>query len=318
MTTFLYSPNSLRSSQFRRNGKEVDRERVDALTAAMKARRGVALTEDQVGVFERCEKLSGDGGNGGNGGWEALQSLCPDVEMTAKILEGAEKGKRQVATGKVSGVVDCSAEEAAAWVMDYCSRERMRENKEEGRGGVRLELREKKRENERTFVTVKKMPYLLDDREFIFRMVWKSDERGVLIAFEPVDDEVDYGIKRRRTRGTTTGLWRIENLPARFGSRQSRVTLVQRLDAGGIIPSWLVNKKLPESLATVQKVIDEFRQDANVDSAERNELSSFIKGGWKEEVYSEEENALIQRVREKLEGSLEEGKWKQLKVRRIL
>ena len=33
------------------------------------------------------------------------------------------------------------------------------------------------------------------------------------------------------------------------------------------------------------------------------------------EVYSEEEEALLQRVRQKFEGSLEESKWTQLKVR---
>ena len=44
--------------QLRRNGKEVDRERVAALVEVAKERRGVALMEDQAEVFKRCEALN--------------------------------------------------------------------------------------------------------------------------------------------------------------------------------------------------------------------------------------------------------------------
>ena len=43
--------------KFRRNGKEVDGERVDALVEVMEKRRGVSLMEDQAEVFERCSEL---------------------------------------------------------------------------------------------------------------------------------------------------------------------------------------------------------------------------------------------------------------------
>ena len=74
--------------------------------------------------------------------------------------------------------------------MDVCSNERMRINREEGHP-ARLELREKARENERTFATVKKFPFPLANREFVVRMFWKSEEGKVLIAFKSVSDEVD-------------------------------------------------------------------------------------------------------------------------------
>ncbi|GMH65896.1 hypothetical protein TrLO_g8811 [Triparma laevis f. longispina] len=129
----------------------------------------------------------------------ALESTSQDVEMSMKYLP-PEKGERTVATGKAVGVVDCSAEEVAAWAMDYCNNEGMRKSKEIGNPAA-LELREKARVNERTFATVKKMPFILDNREFVFRMIWKSEDGKVLVGIESVGDEVDYGGKLKKTRG---------------------------------------------------------------------------------------------------------------------
>ena len=65
----------------------------------------------------------------------------------------------------------------------------------------------------------------------------------------------------------------------------------------------------------VQDAINEFRQDDRIDAVVREEISELMEERWSEEVYSEEENALLQRVRQKFEGSLEESKWKKFKVR---
>ena len=107
----------------------------------------------------------------------------------------------------------------------------------------------------------------------------------------------------------------MENLSVRAGAGQCRVTFVNQVDAGGVIPTWVVDSKIPKSLSTVQEAIDEFRQDDRIDAAVREGISEVIEERWREEVYSQEENALLQRVRQKFEGSLTEGKWKELKVR---
>mgnify|MGYP003974629707 CR=1 FL=1 len=106
--------------KFRRNGKEVDRERVTALAGVMSGRKGLPLIEDQVGFFERCMTLSGkeDGE-----GWKVLESHCPDVKMWMQYFP-PRKGERNIATGKAVGVVEGSAEEVAAWAFTYCSNER--------------------------------------------------------------------------------------------------------------------------------------------------------------------------------------------------
>ena len=69
--------------KFRRNGKVVDQERVDALAEVMRARRGQPLVDDQQEVFDRCMELLGDGGDDG---WAVLESPCPDVEMWIKYI----------------------------------------------------------------------------------------------------------------------------------------------------------------------------------------------------------------------------------------
>ena len=50
----------------------------------------------------------------------------------------------------------------------------------------------------------------------------------------------------------------------------------QYLDAGGMIPTSLVNRKLPEALGVVQEAIDEFRQDDKIDEADRTELAMLV------------------------------------------
>ena len=98
---------------------------------------------------------------------------------------------------------------------------------------------------------------------------------------------------------------------------QCRLTLVQQFDAGGVIPTWVGDSQIPKFLLVVQEAIEEFRQDDRIDAAVREELSMLIKESSREEVYSEAENALLERVHQKFEGSLEERKWTKLKVRSL-
>ena len=62
--------------------------------------------------------------------------------------------------------------------MDFCSVERMRISKKEG-NPARLEIRKRRRENERTFAIVKRMPAPLENREFVFRQVWYAEKGKV-------------------------------------------------------------------------------------------------------------------------------------------
>ena len=67
-------------------------------------------------------------------------------------------------------------------------------------------------------------------------------------------------MKLNKTRGFARGLWLLEDIPVSGEAKQCQVTLVQQLDAGGFVPTWLVDK-MPQALLAVQSVIDEFREE---------------------------------------------------------
>ena len=64
------------------------------------------------------------------------------------------------------GIIDCSAEEVAAYLFDYCSRQRMHKSQEK-KDPARLVVEDNAALNEAIFATVKSMPLLLKDREFV-------------------------------------------------------------------------------------------------------------------------------------------------------
>ncbi|GMH62352.1 hypothetical protein TrST_g13759 [Triparma strigata] len=253
-------------AQRRRFGRDQDEEYRAKLAETMKLNRGRPLTEDQVAVFARCEKLEDAIGEG----WRRLkkQEQCPDLTTWSKY-DPTKKG--EIAAGKAIAIVDSSVEKVAAWVMDACGNEKMRISREEG-NPARLVLTEEdgypQKDNEITLATVKRMPFFLNDREFVVRMIWRSDEGKMSIATESIDDNVDvaYGRKLRKTRGFTRALWEFENLPQRDvegegeGENQQRckATLVQIVDPGGSIPAWVTNRKITYTLSAVQEVINQF------------------------------------------------------------
>ncbi|GMI16546.1 hypothetical protein TrLO_g10802 [Triparma laevis f. longispina] len=265
----------------RRNGWSTDKEKIDEIAKVMVSRRGEPWMEDQVAVYNKCKKIMDQEG------WQALKQPSHDVKIWMNYTPPSIRG-RSVGSGKSIGVIDCSAEEAAAWMMDYCSNERMRVLKEEG-DPARLELKELARVNERTFGTIKKFPFLMDNREFVARLIWKSEEGKVTLVMESVDAEVDYGDKLRKTKGTIAAFYLIENLPDREGVKQCKMTFVQNLDLGGGIPMWAINKLAPKHLSSIQNVIESFRQDAKIDAAERWDLRTLMRDEYDKEVYSETE-----------------------------
>lgn len=97
----------------------------------------------------------------------ALSAHCPHYARPPRYA------CRRIALGKAEGVVDCTAEEAAAWYFEYCGRERLYIDKSEG-NPARLEIKQKeKRVNEKQFAAVKNMPFPLRKREFVFKHIWR-------------------------------------------------------------------------------------------------------------------------------------------------
>ncbi|GMI01553.1 hypothetical protein TrLO_g10206 [Triparma laevis f. longispina] len=151
-----------------------------------------------------------------------------------------------------------------------------------------------------------------EDREFVAKFVWKSEEGRVYLAVVPEPREVDYGVKLRKVRGSTYGLWVMENLPSLGGPAQCHVTFVQRFDFGGIIPKWIITKKLPKQLEVLENAMDEFMQDEKMDEWKLRELSTTMKILWESEEYGEEEEAVLKRGMEFCKKVLERSDYKVL------
>jgi len=192
----------------------------------------------------------------------------------------------------------------AAYFSAFISRERMRISSEQG-NPARL-IQSRSGQHAQVFATIKKMPFPLNNREFVSRLVCATDTNGdMLITAVPADDVIDYGMSIRTVRGVSRALVRFT--PS--GESQCKVTYIQYLDAGGLVPTRVVESKILLALSPVASLRDEFQRDDEIDEMERNELARVIKD--EQQVYSEDEDSLIQRVQEKL-GALKEENFEEL------
>jgi hypothetical protein len=122
---------------------------------------------------------------------------------------------------------------------------------------------------------VKKMPFPFYNREFVGRQLSFS-ESGCLIAVahpEPAETKVDYGSKLRTVRATAMSVVRFEPV----GDAQCKVTLIQHIDAGGIVPERVTTSKISAGLRSMCNLQDVFERDDEIDGAERFAMEQVIK-----------------------------------------
>jgi len=160
--------------------------------------------------------------------------------------------------------------------------------------------------HDQVLATIKKLSFPLNNREFVGRFVCAKDTNGdLLITAVPVDDVIDYGMNTRTVRGVSRALTRFT--PS--GESQCKVTYIQYLDAGGLVPTHVVESKIPLALSSVGEMRDQFQRDDEIDKVKRDELARVIKE--EPQVYSEDEDSLIQRVQDKF-GALKEEDFEEL------
>jgi len=192
----------------------------------------------------------------------------------------------------------------AAYWFASASRETVRISNEQG-NPARV-IQSGSGPHDQVLATIKRMPFPLNNREFVGRVVCAKDTNGdLLITAVPVDDVVDFGLSTRTVRAVSRALSRFTP----YGESQCKVTLILYLDAGGVIPTRVVESKIPLALSAVGDLRDEFQRDDEIDKMERDELARVIKD--EQQVYSEDEDSLIQRVQDKL-GALKEEDFEEL------
>jgi len=173
------------------------------------------------------------------------------------------------------------------------SRENKRRSYEQGDPALLL-VREHSK-HDQVIATIKKMPFPLHNREFVGRQVCAMDTNGdLLITYVHVDDVVDYGMSARTVRGSNRAILRFTPV----GDSQCSVTYSLHMDAGGVIPTWVVDKKLPLALSGLSDLRDEFERDDEFDKLEWDELARTIRD--EPQTYTARELEVLRVAREQL------------------
>ena len=275
---------------FTRNGKKVDKEVREVLMERMTRRS--ELNDAQQKVFENLKELLGKD-NGAD--WQGIQSPYEGVTMEVKYKK-QKNGKTKIVVGRAQGVADCSAEEAAAWFFEYCSRERITQSRVEGHP-ARLEIRKVEGEtNEKFFATVKKLPFPLAWRESTFKHIWKKNTDGsISVGILGVEGAVDYGGRLGRVvRASIDGIFTATNTKQnkREGSvPQCKIHLIQRIDAGGLIPQTIVTRQVPQILGVINEIMNSFDRSDDIDRADMINIANIIKNEHQD--YTEEDEGAI-------------------------
>jgi hypothetical protein len=180
-----------------------------------------------------------------------------------------------VALGKAKATLDCSATEAFAYQFAACGREKMMIGlKESDRARVIFKMHTT---HDFELAVVKKMPFPLTNREFLSRhLSFKEPTGDLVVVFEALPDstKVNYGANLKVVRGRTTGAVRFKSIN---DDTQCEVTLVQHLDAGGLLPERVGVAKIPQALSGVAEMRELFQRDNAIDGAKRSELAAIIK-----------------------------------------
>jgi hypothetical protein len=173
----------------------------------------------------------------------------------------------------VQGTVDCSAKEALTWWNMPLAREPTRASREHG-NHARVLLTERSR-HDFSWALVAKMPFFLLSREFLGRYICFSEASCLVLANSPLPEatKVDYGSNMRIVRGTSRTFVRFEPI----GDAQCKVTLIARVDAGGIIPESVQRAKIPLALAGVGKLQEKFERNEEIDRANVHAVEEAIK-----------------------------------------
>jgi len=267
--------------KFERNGKVVDAEMVSAFPSPPPF---AELNDEQKAIVESCRYLESDEG----AAFEPLTSPSPFVDMWFKHAP-AKYGERTIAVGKATGVIDCSMHDAGAYWYAAMSREYVRISNEQGNPAFL-----KQRENghhDQVFATIKKMPFPLNNREFVIRQVCSTETAGdLLITTVSVNELADYGMSKRTVSGALRAVVRFTP----ECESQCKIAYCLYLDAGGRIPTRVLNSMLPATLGAVGDLRDEFQRDDEIDTMERDELARIIKD--EPQTYAAEEGVLTNKV----------------------
>ena len=234
-------------------------------------------------------------------GWEKLDK---DSSAFVKLSKKHNKGESN-SWGKAATTIDSSAENVLAWFWDYCSNERLDAVKKLHKNP--REVIKQIATNHNVLSSIKAMPWPLRAMQFVTEIKWtKQDDDSYVFAWRsPTTDEfddnrlVDVGNQKanKLVRAETKGFCALTNV----GNQKCELTWVGNMNANGNIPTSVMDRQIPRFLGLIFQLHETFNRDDVIDQEERNELMGVMKNN-KNEIYSEEENEMVQRITEKMES----------------
>jgi len=274
--------------RFLRNGKVIDAE----MRAAFPSPPALAtLTDEQKAIFAKCIALEQ---GSGVMKWQAHKSPSYLVKMMSRYTP-SERGEAQSVFGKGTGLIDCSALEAVAWVFNCCSRDRIRVSRE-AHDPARLE--KEITLHDKLFATIRRTQFPLQDREIVLRYLCASDASGgFVVVSQSVDDKVDYGGTYRAVRASSDATMRCTPVEGSEGE-QCRITYHQTFSSGEFLPAWVMQKMGLRSLGFIDTMRTLFQRDDEIDVAKLNAMKNLVLDEPQE--YTAEEDELVKKVSDSL------------------
>ena len=260
--------------KFRRVDSVIDKEIRNVLAARIRDSE-----PSEQDVFESCGFIKKNFDQGAQKNLvKALPPASPHVAYYCGTLES--KGQtgasaRRAACGKAVGVIDTSADDAAAWTFEFCSRARVRTHNEFNADMPRFISR---RTGSDSFVSglLVRLPFPFWPREFVVGVSWSKRENGAISVFiNSVDEDVDYGMSTGWTvRASTTA---VSDIVPNNGPNSCTITFHQQVDSRGFIPVAVVNSKVTYSLSIVDDMREVFQRDEEIDVESRRALFATLK-----------------------------------------
>ena len=248
---------------FGRLGRAVDKEKREAFAAKLTA-SPPQLSEEALDIVRRgYVDLKAEFDKDTHRSTK-LTSSSWACSMEIKQLPTNEEEERAVGTGKITCRLDCPVGIASAFAHHFCSNERVEISQNEG-NPARLEV-SSNGVFDITISSVITMPKPLTNRQFASREVVQALPDGsIVVAWVPLLGDVDYGFSTKGiVKGTSIVFYKFT--PVENNANSCDAELVIRLDAGGLIPALIINKKVPLALTALISLRNALQQDAAIDA----------------------------------------------------
>ncbi|GMI54966.1 hypothetical protein TeGR_g10898 [Tetraparma gracilis] len=160
---------------------------------------------------------------------------------------------------------DTSALEAAAYIFQFCSREQMKAS--DAAGDLQRMVAWANSPHDQVVATISKMPFPLQPREIVQRMLITEDEMGdLIIACDDIPEAtVDFGVANNAVRASRKMLVRIEqDVNAR---NRCKMTLIEKIseDESKLVESLLKPRLLASTMDYMENMRMRFRRDDEID-----------------------------------------------------